>query len=68
MEKEISFVCDKLEITRGELEDIFDLPLRTYADFKNKRSLIMFGAYLFRVLGLEKRYSENDRYIKLWRW
>ena len=25
--KKISFVCDKLEITRGELEDIFYLPL-----------------------------------------
>ena len=43
MESKITFGSDKLEITRGELEDIFDLPLRTYADFKNKRSLIMFG-------------------------
>jgi N-acetyl sugar amidotransferase len=56
MDKEIKFVADKLEIKRSDLDLLMQLPKKTYADYKNKRWLIMLGAYLFRLLGLEKRY------------
>ncbi len=56
MDKEISYISDKLEIDHIELDHLMNLPKKTYADYKNKRWLIMLGAYLFRLFGLEKRY------------
>ena len=56
MEKEIEFVCDKLEITPNYLDKLFNVPKRTFRDYKNKRWLIMLAAKIFRFLGIEKRY------------
>ena len=56
MRKEINYVCDKLDFSLQELEDLMNSPKKTYKDFRNKREFIMFGARVFRLLGLEKRY------------
>lgn len=54
--QEFEYVAHKLDLTVGELQQIFDAPNKTYRDYKNKRGLIGFGANAVRWLGLEKRY------------
>lgn len=54
--QEFEYVAHKLGITVEELKKLFDLPKKTYHDYKNKRWLIGFGASALRWLGLEKRY------------
>lgn len=56
LKQEFEFVAHKLGLTTIELQGLFDLPKRTYRDYKNKRWLIAFGANVMRWLGLEKRY------------
>lgn len=54
--QEFGYVANKLGLSEDELQRLFDQPKRTFRDYKNKRSLILFGANLLRLLGLEKRY------------
>ncbi len=54
--QEFEYVATKLGISEQELHDIFNLPKKTYRDYKNKRFLIVLGANILRYLGLEKRY------------
>ena len=56
LKQEFEYVAHKLDLTVQELQEIFNLPKRTYRDFKNKRWLIGLGANAMRWLGLEKRY------------
>lgn len=56
LEQEFEFVANKLDLSVEELQGLFDMPKRTYRDYKNKRKLIGFGGNLMRLLGLEKRY------------
>ena len=56
LKQEFEYVAHKLGLTLIELQGLFDLPKRTYRDYKNKRWLIVFGANVMRWLGLEKRY------------
>lgn len=56
LKQEFEYVAHKLGLTVDELQQLFDLPKRTYRDYKNKRDLIGFGANVMRRLGLEKRY------------
>ena len=53
--KEFSYVAKKLEFSDQELQNLFDGENKTYRDYKNKRSVIIFGAKIMRRLGLEKR-------------
>ena len=55
MKKEIKYVCNKLDITELELNKLMNMPKKTFADYKNKRKLIMWGAKILGLLGLEKR-------------
>ena len=55
LQKEFSYVADKLDLTRDELQQIFDGENKTFHDYKNKIKLIGFGAKLMQKLGLEKR-------------
>ena len=52
---EFEYVASKLDLTSTELQSIFEGPNKTFRDYPNKRNLILFGANLFRFLGLEKR-------------
>jgi len=56
LKQEFEFVAHKLDLTVDELQQLFDLPKKTYRDYRNKRSLILFGANAMRWLGLEKRH------------
>ena len=56
LEKEFEYVANKLAITTDELQELFNLPKKTYKDYRNKRNLISFGANLMRYIGLEKRF------------
>ena len=56
LEQEFEYVAHKLGLSVEQLQELFDLPKKTYRDYKNKRWMIMFGANLLRRLGLEKRY------------
>jgi hypothetical protein len=56
LKQEFEYVAHKLGLSVYELQQLFDMPKKTYRDYKNKRDLIGVGASLMRKLGLEKRY------------
>ena len=56
LKQEFEYVAHKLGLSVDELQALFDLPKKTYRDYKNKRDLIGLGASVMRKLGLEKRY------------
>jgi hypothetical protein len=56
LKQEFEYVAHKLDLSVNELQKLFDLPKKTYRDYKNKRDLIGFGASAMRWIGLEKRY------------
>lgn len=55
LNKEFEYVADKLDITKEELQKIFEGENRTYRDYKSKIKFINFGAQVMQKLGLEKR-------------
>lgn len=55
LQKEFDYVADKLEITRAELQEIFEGENRTFHHYNNKIKLIGLGARMMQKLGLEKR-------------
>jgi N-acetyl sugar amidotransferase len=56
LKQEFEYVAHKLDLSTAELQQLFVLPKKTFRDFKNKRSLIGFGARVMRALGQERRY------------
>lgn len=56
LKQEFEYVAHKLGLTVDELQALFDMPKKTFRDYKNKRDLIGLGANVMRRLGLEKRY------------
>ncbi|MCS3607575.1 N-acetyl sugar amidotransferase [Erwinia rhapontici] len=54
--EEFEYVAHKLDLSTDQLQELFELPKKTYKDYKNKRWLIGLGATVLRKLGLEKRY------------
>ena len=56
LKHEFEYVAHKLGLTVDELQALFDMPKKTYRDYKNKRNLIGLGANVMRKLGMEKRY------------
>lgn len=54
--QEFEYVAHKLDLSVAELRQLFEMPKRTYRDYRNKRWMIGFGASAMRVLGLERRY------------
>jgi N-acetyl sugar amidotransferase len=55
LQKEFDYVADKLDLSRADLQEIFNGPNKTFHDYKNKLKLIGFGARMMKKLGLEKR-------------
>ena len=55
LKNEFAYVAEKLEISESYLQSIFESTPRTYREFRNKRNLIMRGADILRLLGMEKR-------------
>jgi len=56
LKQEFEYVAHKLDLTVNELQHLFELPKKTYRDYRNKRWLIGLGANVLYKLGLEKRY------------
>lgn len=56
LQQEFEYVANKLDLSVGELREIFEGENRTYRDYKNKRWMIGLGANFLRWLGLEKRF------------
>ena len=54
IEDDIEFIANKLEITTDELMGYFNLPKKTYKDYKNQQFLYDLGAKVLRLLGIEK--------------
>jgi N-acetyl sugar amidotransferase len=54
--EEFEYIAHKLDVSVNQLQEFFELPKKTYTDYKNKRWLIRLGANAMRMLGLEKRY------------
>ena len=57
--QEFEYVANKLDISVAELEQIFKGENKTYADYKNKKQIIMAGANMMRKLGLKKDFSDD---------
>ena len=55
LQKEFEYVAEKLDLTKQELQELFEGENKTCKDYKNKRSLIGFGAKAMTKFGLEKR-------------
>jgi N-acetyl sugar amidotransferase len=55
LQKEFDYVADKLDLTRAELQAIFDGENNTFHDYKSKYKIIRLGAKILTKLGLEKR-------------
>lgn len=56
LKQEFEYVAHKLGLTVDELQALFNMPKKTYRDYRNKRNLIGLGAKVLRTLGIEKRY------------
>ena len=52
---EFEFIANKLSISADSLQELFNLEHKTFADYRNKRDLIHFGAWVLSKLGLERR-------------
>lgn len=52
--KEFEFVANKLDITTDELQKYFELPKKTYKDYKSQESMYKIGAAFMKKLGLER--------------
>lgn len=55
LQKEFDYVADKLDLTREELQEIFDGQNKTFYDYRSKIKLIKLGSQVMQKLGLEKR-------------
>ena len=52
---EFEYVANKLDLSVGELQEIFEGENKTYRDYRNKRFLIGVGSRVMSILGLERR-------------
>ena len=59
--KEFEYVADKLDLTKDELQVIFEGENKTFRDYKTKIKLIMFGSKVMQKLGLEKRLFRKEK-------
>lgn len=53
--QEFEYVANKLGLSVGELQHIFDGENKTYKDYRNKKSIINIGTKVMRFFGLENR-------------
>lgn len=55
LQQEFEYVANKLDLTKLELQTIFEGENKTYRDYKNKKWIIDLGTRALRVMGIEKR-------------
>ncbi|MDB9986903.1 N-acetyl sugar amidotransferase [Candidatus Pelagibacter sp.] len=56
LKQEFEYVAHKLDLSKNELQDLFEIKKKYYYHYKNKRWIISLGANVMRFLGLERRY------------
>ena len=56
LKQEFEYIAHKLDLSKNELQELFELPKNYYYNFKNKRWLINLGVNTLRILGLEQRH------------
>ena len=56
LQQEFKYVANKLELSAEELLGLFEQPLKTFENYRNKRWLIRKDASVMRFIGLEKRH------------
>jgi len=56
LKQEFEYVAHKLDLSKDELQKLFESPKKYYYHYKNKRWLIALGTVLMRWFRLEKRY------------
>ena len=61
LNREFEYVADKLDLTKDELQVIFEGENKTFRDYKTKIKLIMFGSKVMQKLGLEKRLFRKEK-------
>jgi N-acetyl sugar amidotransferase len=54
--QEFEYVAHKLDLTSAELQELFNIPKKTFKDYRNKRSIIKMGGKIMRNLKIEKRH------------
>lgn len=54
LNKELEFISNKLDITQKELQEFFNLPLKSHKDYKSQESIFRVGASILKALGVEK--------------
>lgn len=55
LQKEFEYVANKLDLTKQELQGIFEGENKTFRNYKNKIGIIKLGATVMQKLGMEKR-------------
>ncbi len=53
IEREIEFICNKLEIKREDFDRYLNLPKKTFKDYKNQEEIYFLGAKFLKFLGIE---------------
>ena len=51
--REKEFICNKLDMTPEEMQRCFELPKKTYRDYRNQSWVFRLGAPIGRLFGLE---------------
>jgi len=52
--KEFEFIANKLDFSTEELHSLFNLPLKTYKDYRSQENIFKMGAKILKILGSEK--------------
>jgi len=54
IQDEFNYIATKLDITREELQSYFDMPKKSYLDYKNQKSVFKLGAKILKAIGVER--------------
>lgn len=54
IKNEFEYIANKLNISVAELQSYFDMPKKTYKDYKSQENIYKLGAKAMRLLGLER--------------
>ncbi|MED5476186.1 MAG: N-acetyl sugar amidotransferase [Candidatus Neomarinimicrobiota bacterium] len=54
IKNDFEFVANKLSISIDELQYYMDMPKKTYKDYKSQENIYNLGAFVMRLLGIEK--------------
>jgi N-acetyl sugar amidotransferase len=56
LKQEFEYIAHKLDLTTSELYKLFNLPIKYFYHYKNKKWFIKLGTNILRTFGFEKRY------------